>query len=250
MTRLRQGYGAAAASLRSRRWRRIGARRRSASCAAPGRSADPIRPVTRLMARGVGERPSCSRRARWRRGAVARCVADARARRLHPVAGSTRCRVADLRAGHVGADGAAGRGVRAGCDLLADADRRRGAGAVGVRDRAAAGRRHGRRHGGDPHRDESDRAVPGRAADERHADGGALAGGDGAADRAARARSRWSSDVADRRLAILVRPNLAPLALVLAGDAVHPDTARRVRSDARPDATIAARCRAWPCCCG
>ena len=91
-----------------------------------------------------------------------------------PSAASCRRRVADLRAGHVGADGAARGGVWTGCDLLADADRRVRPGVVGVCDRAAAGRRHGRRDRGDPHRHESDRALPGGAADERHPDGGAV----------------------------------------------------------------------------
>ena len=90
------------------------------------------------------------------------------------VPGQDQCGVADLRPGHVGVDGAARRGVRAGRDLLADADRCGSPGPVRLCDRPAARWRSGRRHGGDPHRDQSDRALSIGAADERHRDGGVV----------------------------------------------------------------------------
>ena len=121
MTRLRQGYGAAGLAIAAlaaictcglrRRARHLGGRRLRFV-------------VLRVDGAGDGRRPPAADERARRRGAVARCGADAGAGRLHPVTGSTRCRVADLRARILGADGAAGRGLRAGCHLLADSDLR------------------------------------------------------------------------------------------------------------------------------
>ena len=80
--------------------------------------------VLRVDGAGDGERRLAAGERACRRGAMARCVADAGARRLHSVTGSSRCLVADLRSRILGADGAAGRGVRAGCDLRAHSDLR------------------------------------------------------------------------------------------------------------------------------